>query len=50
VKKAVESKLYYLHHNPNSFSHSIYDRLIFNKIKMVFGGRLRIMVTGSAPI
>jgi long-chain acyl-CoA synthetase len=31
-------------------THSVYDRLIFNKFKEVLGGRVRIMITGSAPI
>jgi long-chain acyl-CoA synthetase len=28
----------------------LYDAIIFKKIKSIFGGRVRIMVTGSAPI
>jgi long-chain acyl-CoA synthetase len=24
--------------------------LVFNKIKAIFGGKIRVMVTGSAPI
>ena len=31
-------------------THTVYDRLIFNKFKEVLGGRVRIMITGSAPI
>lgn len=31
-------------------THSLYDRLVFNKTKAVFGGRVRFMVTASAPI
>ena len=34
----------------NSLDHPIWDKLIFNKIKQAFGGRLRVMITGSAPI
>lgn len=33
-----------------SYHHSCYDKLIFNKMKAAFGGELRYMVTGSAPI
>jgi long-chain acyl-CoA synthetase len=33
------------------YTHSVYDKLVFNKIKTAaFGGRMRIMITGSAPI
>ena len=31
-------------------THSIYDRLVFNKFKDAVGGNVRLMVTGSAPI
>ena len=28
----------------------IYDKLVFNKMKETFGGRVKMMVTASAPI
>ena len=31
-------------------THSVYDPLIFNKFKAVLGGRVRILISGSAPI
>ena len=31
-------------------THSFYDWLVFDKIKKILGGRVKMMVTGSAPI
>jgi len=31
-------------------THKIYDAIVFNKIAAILGGRVRMMVTGSAPI
>jgi long-chain acyl-CoA synthetase len=30
--------------------HSFYDALVFNKIRAILGGRVRSILTGSAPI
>jgi long-chain acyl-CoA synthetase len=49
VKQAVSSKLWYLR-NGQGFHHYIYDKLVFNKVKSILGGRVRLMLTGSAPI
>jgi long-chain acyl-CoA synthetase len=50
VNSATETKLKNLHDN-NAFTHALYDKLVFNKIKNeIFGGRLRCMIVGSAPI
>lgn len=32
------------------YKHTIYDALVFNKIKARLGGNVKLMVTGSAPI
>lgn len=34
----------------NICTHSIYDPLIFNKIKNLFGGCIKICLSASAPI
>lgn len=31
-------------------THFLYDKLIFDSLKEVFGGRLRTVVCGSAPV
>jgi len=33
-----------------SVTHCLYDTLVFNKIKKIMGGKVRLMVSGSAPI
>lgn len=33
-----------------SYTHSLYDPLVFSKTKQAMGGRLRLMTSGSAPI
>ena len=45
---AYASKKYYL--EQGYFTHRLWDRLVFDKIKAKLGGRVRLMVTGSAPI
>jgi len=36
--------------NKGVFTHMLYDKLVFNKIKNKFGGRIRIAISGSAPL
>ena len=32
------------------FKHTFYDALVFNKFKDILGGRVKRILTGSAPI
>lgn len=47
--RGIKSKIDRLH-SSCSYDHWLYDRIIFNKLKAILGGRVRLMVTGSAPI
>ena len=49
MDRALKTKLENLEET-GSVTHLIYDKLIFNKTKMAFGGRTTIMVSGSAPL
>lgn len=49
IKYCVNAKIDNLKEK-NEYEHSQYDALIFNKFKMLLGGRVRRMLTGSAPI
>jgi long-chain acyl-CoA synthetase len=49
AKKAVRIKLENLKKN-GEVTHWLYDKLVFKKMKAVLGGRVRFMVTGSAPL
>lgn len=46
---AFKSKLYYLKNGQGS-THALWDRVVFNKIKDKLGGRVKLMITGSAPL
>ncbi|ORY48443.1 acetyl-CoA synthetase-like protein [Rhizoclosmatium globosum] len=48
-KRAVAAKLANLKAN-GTLTHSIWDPIIFSKVKAVLGGRLRAALSGSAPI
>ncbi|MGB1503672.1 MAG: AMP-binding protein, partial [Ilumatobacteraceae bacterium] len=49
VNHAINSKMWY-YHNHGLLNHWIYDPLILGQIKNVLGGRLRIMISGGAPL
>ena len=48
-KKAVQEKIRALRKD-GSVTHVHYDELIFKKVKLVLGGEIRRLGTGSAPI
>jgi len=35
---------------PLQAAHAVFDRLVFSKVREVFGGRIRFMISGSAPL
>lgn len=49
INKAINSKLEGLRHECK-YTHGLYDKLVFKKVKAVLGGRVRLAITGSAPI
>ena len=49
VNRAVTSKLAYMKAG-QGLEHKFYDKIVFKKMKMLLGGNVRIMITGSAPI
>eukprot|EP00331_Platyophrya_macrostoma_P034535 CAMPEP_0176461624 /NCGR_PEP_ID=MMETSP0127-20121128/34775_1 /TAXON_ID=938130 /ORGANISM="Platyophrya macrostoma, Strain WH" /LENGTH=678 /DNA_ID=CAMNT_0017853371 /DNA_START=23 /DNA_END=2059 /DNA_ORIENTATION=+ len=49
AQKALSTKLENLRRT-GAVTHSLYDRLVFKKTREAMGGRVRFMLTGSAPI
>ena len=37
-------------HSSGDYSSGFYDSVVFSKVKDKFGGRIRLMIAGSAPI
>ncbi|GJJ70329.1 long-chain acyl-CoA synthetase [Entomortierella parvispora] len=49
ARKAVAAKMANLEAG-KGIHHPLWDRLLFNKVKMALGGNVQVIVTGSAPI
>lgn len=49
LDKALAAKLNNVTTN-GGYTHRLYDRLVFNKTKQLFGGRCRFLASGSAPL
>lgn len=49
AQKAINAKEYY-HEHGGHYKHSVWDKLVFGKMKEVLGGNCKYMLTGSAPI
>ena len=46
---AIETKIVNLQ-TSCSYTHGMYDAVVFKKIKALLGSNVRLMITGSAPI
>ncbi|KAJ2609682.1 medium-chain fatty acid-CoA ligase faa2 [Coemansia sp. RSA 1365] len=49
ARTAIRQKLERLNSN-QGFQHPFWDRVVCNKIRQFFGGRLELLISGSAPI
>lgn len=49
LRSAVDAKLHY-HDQDASVEHALWDKLVFRKVQAILGGKVKGMVSGSAPI
>ncbi|KAJ2898651.1 medium-chain fatty acid-CoA ligase faa2 [Coemansia aciculifera] len=49
ARTAIKQKLERLEAG-QGFKHALWDRIVCNKVREVFGGRLELLISGSAPI
>jgi len=49
INAGVKTKLENLRAG-KGLNHGCYDKIIFKKTKAILGGKVRLMITGSAPI
>jgi len=45
----MATKQYYLEQS-GAVNHEVYDKMVFSKVRARLGGRVRLMITASAPI
>jgi long-chain acyl-CoA synthetase len=51
IKKGIEAKLANVRaYGAGTYTHCFWDALVFNKVKQILGGKMRLMITGAAPI
>ena len=49
VRNGIKTKLANLH-NKGVYTHGFYDAIVFKKLRLALGGRVRLMITGAAPL
>ena len=47
--KALTDKTYYMNQG-QGFTHKFYDKAVFKKVRDIFGGNIKYLITASAPI
>jgi long-chain acyl-CoA synthetase len=48
--QAIKAKIENIDRNAADTTHVVYDNLVFSKVRAVLGGRLRMVISGGAPL